>query len=142
MSRSTRWARTSVRALAVFTSLLVALLCSPQSLQGQGWIDVAPPGPDMVAGRVERVSSTVTLTVEGRVARVEVEERFRNTAGTLAEGAYLYPLPGEAVFTGLSLWAGETELDGETMTAEQARGIYEEIVRRKRDPALLTFAGH
>jgi len=28
------------------------------------------------------------------------------------------------------------------MNAEQARAIYKEIVRRKKDPALLTFAGH
>jgi Ca-activated chloride channel family protein len=84
----------------------------------------------------------VRISVEGRVAAVEVEERFRNTGGGVAEGSYLYPLAGEAVFTGLSLWQGDRELRGETMNAEQARGIYEEIVRRRKDPALLTLAGH
>jgi Ca-activated chloride channel family protein len=51
-------------------------------------------------------------------------------------------MPGEAVFQNFSLWMGETEVRGEMMNAEQARGIYEEIVRRLRDPALLTLEGH
>ncbi|MGH7534308.1 MAG: VWA domain-containing protein, partial [Gemmatimonadales bacterium] len=46
------------------------------------------------------------------------------------------------MFNGFSLWMGSQELRGETMDAERARSIYEEIVRRKRDPALLTLAGH
>ncbi|MEP7326888.1 MAG: VWA domain-containing protein, partial [Gemmatimonadota bacterium] len=65
-----------------------------------------------------------------------------NTGGGVAEGTYLYPMPGEAVFTDFSLWIGEQEVRGEMMQAEQARGIYEEIVRKLRDPALLTLEGH
>src|SRR5438034_3169221 len=42
----------------------------------------------------------------------------------------------------LSLWQGDRELKGEPMDAAQARAIYEEIVRRKRDPALIELAGH
>ena len=82
------------------------------------------------------------MSLDGRVARIEVTERFRNTGGAVAEGSYLYPLPGEAVFSDFSLWSGEQELKGETMNAEEARRIYEEIVRRRKDPALLTLAGH
>src|SRR2546430_8812209 len=57
-------------------------------------------------------------------------------------GSYLYPLPGETVFSDFSLWQGDRELKGEPMDAAQARSIYEEIVRRKRDPALIELAGH
>src|SRR2546430_7913313 len=38
-------------------------------------------------------------------------------------------------------WQGDRELKGEPMDAVQARAIYEEIVRRKRDPALIELAG-
>ena len=82
------------------------------------------------------------VALNGRIAQVEVEERFRNAGSTIAEGTYLYPLSGEAVFTGFSLWMGDQELQGEMQTADQARSVYEEIVRRQRDPALLTYAGH
>ena len=84
------------------------------------------------SGSVARVSSSVRLTLDGRVARIEVTERFRNDGGVVAEGSYLYPLPGEAVFSDFSLWSGEQELKGETMRAEEARRIYEEIVRRRK----------
>lgn len=128
--------RTLLSALALVT------LATPA--RAQGWIEVAPPGRTAppVNTAISRVGSDVRTTIEGRIVRVEVEERFQNVGGGLAEGTYLYPLPGEAVFQNFSLWMGEQELRGEMMTADQARGIYEEIVRRKRDPALLTLAGH
>jgi Ca-activated chloride channel family protein len=84
----------------------------------------------------------VSVRVTGRIARVEVEEWFRNQGGILGQGDYLYPLPGEAVFSNFSLFQGDQELTGETMDAAQARSIYEEIVRKKRDPALIELAGH
>lgn len=121
----------------------LALVLSATPAAAQGWIEIERPRiPLPVNPNVVRVGSDVRTTIEGRVARVEVEERFRNTGGGIAEGSYLYPLPGEAVFQNFSLWMGEQELRGEMMNAEQARGIYEEIVRRKKDPALLTLAGH
>src|SRR6267378_2325353 len=105
----------------------------------QGWIEPIRPFP---RGSIERIRSAVQVAVAGRIARVTVEEWFRNTAPGVGEGTYLYPLPGEAVFSDFSLWQGDRELKGETMDATQARGIYEEIVRRKRDPALIELAGH
>jgi Ca-activated chloride channel family protein len=127
------------------TSVLAALLAvgGTVPLFGQGWVDIERrPGVVAPFSSIVRTSSQVRVTVEGRVARVEVEEQFRNTGGGVAEGTYLYPMPGEAVFTDFSLWMGEQEVRGEMMQAEQARGIYEEIVRRLRDPALLTLEGH
>ncbi len=119
-----------------------AVVLAATPLHAQGWIEVQPPANRVMAGPVvTRIGSQVIVSIDGRVSRVEVEERFRNTGGGLAEGNYLYPLPGEAVFQNFSLWMGEREVRGEVMTADQARGIYEEIVRRRRDPALLTLAG-
>jgi Ca-activated chloride channel homolog len=121
--------------------LLLALPLS--SLRAQGWIDIERPfAPVRGPATLVRVGSTVRAVVEGRVARFEVEERFRNTGPVMAEGTYLYPLPGEAVFTEFSLFQGGKELRGEMMTADQARTIYEGIVRKLRDPALLTLVGH
>jgi Ca-activated chloride channel family protein len=124
-----------------FTAALTAL--SAGALQAQGWIQIERPiRPGVPSPALVRVSSDVRTRIDGRVARVEVEEQFRNAGGGIAEGSYLYPMPGEAVFTDFSLWIGETQVRGEMMNAEQARGIYEEIVRRVRDPALLTLEGH
>ena len=124
--------------------LCAALLAATAttSLNAQGWIDIERRPGIPVNTSVFRISSNVRTRVEGRVATIEVEEQFRNSGGGIAEGTYLYPLPGEAVFQNFSLWMGENEVRGEMMNAEQARGIYEAIVRRLRDPALLTLEGH
>lgn len=122
---------------------LFALALGAAPAAAQGWIEIERPRIPLPNNpNIVRVSSEVRTTIDGRVARVEVEERFRNAGGGLAEGSYLYPLPGEAVFQNFSLWMGDQELRGEMMNADQARGIYEEIVRRQKDPALLTLAGH
>jgi Ca-activated chloride channel homolog len=117
--------------------LAIAIL-APQ-LKAQGWIEPAPRIRDF---GVVKTRTAVSVRVVGRIARVEVEEWFRNEGGGLGEGDYLYPLPGEAVFSDFSLFQGDVELKGETMDADKARGIYEEIVRRKKDPALIELAGH
>ena len=123
--------------------LLAALPVAP--LVSQGWIDTDDRpivGPVRASPAVVRIASDVRIRVSGRIARFEVTERFRNTGGGMAEGTYHYPMPGEAVFSDFSLFQGEQELKGEMMTAEDARTIYETIVRRMKDPALLTLVGH
>jgi Ca-activated chloride channel family protein len=130
-----------VRTTLLAASAALTFLAGPMA--AQGWIErdgpvvgPAPPSP------VIRVGSAVQITLDGRIARYEVVEHFRNTGGGLAEGSYLYPIPGDAAFTDFALFIGDAEVKGEMMTTEQARGIYETIVRRQRDPALLTLAGH
>jgi Ca-activated chloride channel homolog len=132
----------------VLRCLTLAFVCSrllpPAPVRAQGWVEIERPSVPTrsVGGPVVRTASDVRVTVDGHVARIAVEEHFRNDGGWIAEGSYLYPLPGEAVFQNFSLWMGEQELKGEMLNADQARGVYEEIVRRRKDPALLTLAGH
>ena len=104
----------------------------------QGWIE---PGMNRGDFAVDKVGSEVRVRVVGRVAHFEVSEWFTNVGGRLAEGEYIYPLAGEAVFQGFSLYQNETELHGEIMDADRAREIYEAIVRRRADPALIELAG-
>ena len=125
----------SYRRIAV----LLAAVALPVQLSGQGWIEPVHPVPGW---GVEKLRSAVSVAVRDRVAEVTVEEWFQNRGPMLGEGIYHYPLPGEAAFSSFSLWQGDAELRGETMDATQARSIYEEIVRRKRDPALIELAGH
>src|SRR5688572_25318049 len=124
------------------TALAVCALLLPVTASAQGWIQPLPRPTQPQPPRVERLRTSITVRVTDRVARVQVEEWFRNTGAGIAEGDYIYPLAGEAVFSDFSLFQGEEELKGETMDAGRARAIYEEIVRRHRDPALIELAGH
>ena len=54
----------------------------------------------------------------------------------------LYPIPAGAVFTNFSLFSEDQELRGEMLPADRARAIYEDIVRRRRDPALVELFAH
>jgi len=124
-------------ALAI---IVAAQLAAPSPADAQGWIE---PTEGNIRSGVERTRTNVQVTVRGRVAEFEVEEWFHNSgAARFGEGDYIYPLPGEAVFSQFSLFQGDTELTGETMDAAQARSIYEAIVRAKRDPALIELVGH
>jgi Ca-activated chloride channel family protein len=125
-----------LRAVGLTAALVITL--SP-TIGAQGWIDPIRPVPQ---GRIERIRSAVQVSISGRVARVTVEEWFRNNGAVMDEGMYHFPLPGEAVFASYSLWQGDQELRGEAMDAAQARSIYETIVRQKRDPALIELAGN
>ncbi len=130
------------RSLSRFAALLPLLAIFPLSKQAhaQGWIE---PPPGRSDPGVVKVRTSVQVHVTDRVAQVEVEEWFRNSGrNPLGEGDYIYPLPGEAVFSNFSLFQGDQELRGETMDADRARSIYEEIVRKKRDPALIELVGH
>lgn len=131
--------RMAARTVSVAGMLLLAASIAPTPLPAQGWIEPHARHPG-----VQRIRSDVEITVDGtrRVAHVEVEEEFRNGSPSLLEGDYLYPIPAGAVFTDLSLFMGDRELKGEVLDADEARRIYEEIVRRKKDPALIELVGH
>ncbi len=125
-------------AVLSLLSILFVSLFPYQDLEAQGWIEpVRPPGEAWV----ERVDTRIRVEVQGNVAHVVVDERFRAHGRGLGEADYLYPLPEGAAFEGFSLYQGQEELRGEIMDAREARKIYEEIVRRRRDPALIELAG-
>lgn len=127
------------------TFLLASLLLLPVALDAQGVILPRPcPVPRCVpqVPSVSRLSSEVVADLEGRVLTYEVTETFVNRGSRLGEADYLFPLPRGAAFQDLRLEINGELVAGETLDAEEARRIYEEIVRRERDPALVEWMGH
>ena len=93
--------------------------------------------PDVV-----RQSSDVRVALADRVLRYEVTETFVNRGSRVGEADFMFPLPKGAAFQDLKLSINGEMVAGETMGADRARQIYEEIVRRQRDPALLEWMGY
>lgn len=133
----------------------------PAVAWGQGWVvqrTCVMPAPMPIEDRarpiairpcdasVVRVRSDVRAELVGngasRVVRYEVEERFVNNGGRVGEADYMFPLPKGAAFQDLKLSINGELVSGETMSATDARRIYEEIVRRQRDPALVEWMGY
>src|SRR4051812_33645069 len=93
--------------------------------------------PDVV-----RQSSDVRVDLVDRVLRYEVTETFVNRGSRIGEADFMFPLPKGAAFQDLKLSINGEMVSGETMSSDNARQIYEEIVRRQRDPALLEWMGY
>ncbi|HKR07699.1 MAG TPA: VIT domain-containing protein, partial [Gemmatimonadaceae bacterium] len=91
---------------------------------------------------VFRQSSDVRVDLADRVLRYEITETFVNRGGRVGEADFMFPLPKGAAFQDLKLSINGEMVSGETMSADRARQIYEEIVRRQRDPALLEWMGY
>ena len=91
---------------------------------------------------VLRQSSDVRVELADRVLRYEITETFVNRGSRVGEADFMFPLPKGAAFQDLKLSINGEMVAGETMNASQARQIYEEIVRRQRDPALLEWMGY
>jgi Ca-activated chloride channel homolog len=86
-------------------------------------------------------SIRIDTKISSQVATTHVEQVFRNNTGSTLEGTYLFPIPESASIAEFAIWDGDRRLVGEVRTREEARRIYDEIVRRQRDPGLLEYAG-
>lgn len=138
-----RWTIITLSALASAPLQATAqgelLLPCPQTRCRPGVICVPPPC--RIGSQVERVSSDVRAELGERVVRYEIRETFVNRGAGLGEADYLLPLPRNAAFRELRLFINGEPVAGEVMNADRARAIYEEIVRRQRDPALVEWMG-
>jgi len=100
------------------------------------------PACGIATPAVFRQSSNVRVDLVDRVLRYEITETFVNRGDRVGEADFMFPLPRGAAFQDLKLEINGEMVAGETMNANQARQIYEEIVRRQRDPALLEWMGY
>lgn len=83
----------------------------------------------------------VTVTIENQIARTHVDETFTNDSTYALEGTYIFPLPDDASISDFAMYVDGKRLEGQVLDKNQARQIYEDIVRTRRDPALLEYIG-
>lgn len=130
--------------------LALVSLFSPQSANAQGIIvpivcDVRPcrpiPRPVPLPNVLPVKSIKLDSKIDGQVATTHVEQVFRNDTPYTLEGTYFFPIPDEASISEFAIWENGKKLTGEVRSREEARRIYDEIVRRQRDPGLLEYAG-
>lgn len=85
------------------------------------------------------------IEVEARlvdqVAQVQVSQSFVNTGSQPIEVSFIFPLPYDGAVEQLTLLVDGKEYPARLLTKEEARRIYEEIVRKNQDPALLEWIG-
>ncbi|MBI5303382.1 MAG: VWA domain-containing protein [Chloroflexi bacterium] len=83
----------------------------------------------------------VTVTIDNQIAKTHVDETFINDSSFNLEGKYLFPLPDDAAIGEFVMWMDGKRVEGRVLDKNEARRIYEDIVRTQRDPALLEYVG-
>src|SRR5215204_2935883 len=141
--------------LKLFASAVCALvfaIFSVLSISAQGVIvpiicDVRPcrplprPRPVPIPNALPVKSIQIDTKINGQVATTHLEQVFRNDTPYTLEGTYFFPIPETASIVEFAIWENGKKLVGEVRSREEARRIYDEIVRRQRDPGLLEYAG-
>ena len=136
--------RTTIKRLLLILSICSALatIASAQGIIVPGPCRRCPdPRPVPLPRALPIKSIKIDTRISSQVATTHVEQVFRNDTGATLEGTYLFPIPESASIAEFAIWDGDRRLVGEVRTREEARRIYDEIVRRQRDPGLLEYAG-
>src|SRR6266550_2436469 len=100
---------------------------------------VPPPIYQFCPLEVTRHQASVRIT--DQLAATSIEQEFYNPNDQRIEGTFLFPVPKGAQIKKFTMEIDGKPVEAELMSADKARGIYEDIVRKLRDPALLEYAG-
>ncbi len=84
----------------------------------------------------------VEANIQDHIAEVSVSQTIKNAQNHDLEVEILFPLPNNGVVQNFMLMVDGQEIPGELMSKDEAKSIYEGIVRRKRDPALMEYVGY
>ncbi len=79
--------------------------------------------------------------ITDQVAVTSVDQEFCNPNPARLEGTFVFPLPKGAHIDQFTMEIDGRQVQAELLSAEKARRIYEDIVRKLRDPALLEYCG-
>src|SRR5579859_5315029 len=89
---------------------------------------------------LEVESVKVETKIDDQVAVTSIEQEFHNPSSVRLEGTFVFPVPRGAHLDKFAMEIDGKKVEAELLSAEKARGIYEDIVRKLRDPALLEYA--
>jgi Ca-activated chloride channel family protein len=135
----------SLSRIAVVALAAATLLPLPAAAQDI----IEPPvrcldcwGPLNEAAQLDGIEADIDVTDGVTVARYEFSlsnpiRPEQPQAGVGAEGRIVFPVPPGSSVTDLVLSGGPEALEGKLLDADDATRIYEDIVRRLIDPALL-----
>ncbi len=133
--------------MKTFLKLMILMIAAVPNLFGDGFIIIPdPPTPHPRPGwrdpfPLEVKYHDVKVTIDGLVAKTKIDQVFYNPLDYRLEGQYIFPIPEGAIITGFKMYISGKEYKAELLDAEQAKKLYQEIVAKAKDPALLEYTG-
>src|SRR5260370_15189693 len=130
-----------LRRLLTLSSLWLLPALAQVVIIDARWPRLPLPRPLPVRSDCKIRSVEVHADIQDQAAKVRVSQVFQNPSSVPMEAQVLFPLPEGAAVSALTLVVDGKEMTGRFLGREEARRIYEDIVRRRRDPALLEYMG-
>ena len=93
-------------------------------------------------GAVVITKVEATVDILDQVATTTIEIKLRNTSSRREEAELIMPVPDNAVIRGFTYEGAGNEGQAKILPKEEARRIYNSLVAKIRDPALLEFIGY
>ncbi|MBD3347255.1 MAG: hypothetical protein GF401_19545 [Chitinivibrionales bacterium] len=126
------------KMIKIFTLLLISLHASLFAL---GALYARRPLSNTQGQPLWLTHYDAEVTITDQIAVTHVDHTFKNESSSRLEGVFVFPLPENAVVTELALWINGERVIADVMEKDTARAVYENIVRRQIDPALLEYMG-
>jgi hypothetical protein len=111
-------------------------LVPPSKHGGGSLIAVDPDGQE---AKLALRKFHLDVHVEDGFARTTIDQTYFNHMTSRLEGTFYFPLPPDASLSRLAMYVDGVRMEGGVLERDRARNIYEDIVRRQRDPALLEW---
>lgn len=117
------------------TALLLLAAAGTAAAQGI----VIPEDPKIPPLALER--HHVKVEIRHPVATTEVEQVFVNHTDRPLEAQYVFPIPRGTAVNRFTMLVNGREKAADLLERDEARRIYQQIVRRAQDPGLLEYLG-
>jgi hypothetical protein len=109
----------------------------PQSKYAGGALVALAPGGQETSLSLHRYH--VDVHIEDGFARTTIDQIYFNAEAARLEGTFYFPLPADASLSRLAMYVDGRLMEGGMAEREYAQGVFEAIVRRQKDPALLEW---
>ena len=83
------------------------------------------------------LKTNVHMRITGMIARVKVEQHFKNPTKEWIEGVYVFPLPEESAVDHLDMKVGDRVIEGQIKEKEEAKKTYEAAKQEGKKATLL-----
>lgn len=141
--RDSTWFAAGILYLALIVIGLMAAAGVRADSTGPGWRpkDITQGSLMLRSGEGAQpaplLHTDVQMQVAGLVARVRVQQRFRNPGDGWAEGIYVFPLPEDAAVDHMNLRIGERRIAGQIKERAEAKRTYQQAARSGRKASLV-----
>jgi Ca-activated chloride channel homolog len=83
------------------------------------------------------LKTDVQMRITGMIARVKVEQHFKNPTKDWMEGVYVFPLPDESAVDHLDMKIGDRVIEGQIKEKDEAKKTYEAAKQEGKKATLL-----